>query len=129
MTPAIGIGFLSLTAILFVAYIFFLIDQHKLQDELARHCREEGDEHGHPDERLNPLIEVWVCKQCGFMSTLQSFCIHCSSPRPQETRYHRVALREYVEQPAPTLHLTPDGEDQHRSLVASSSERRQAHAR
>lgn len=44
MTPAIGIGFLSLTGILFVAYVLFLIEQHKLQDELARHGRE--DEHG-----------------------------------------------------------------------------------
>lgn len=43
MTPAIGIGFLSLTGILFVAYVLFLIEQHKLQDELARHCKEEEE--------------------------------------------------------------------------------------
>jgi hypothetical protein len=42
MTPAIGIGFLSLTGILFVAYVLFLVEQHKLQDELARHAREDG---------------------------------------------------------------------------------------
>ncbi|HMK38356.1 MAG TPA: hypothetical protein VK569_03385 [Bacteroidota bacterium] len=128
MTPAIGIGFISLTGLLFVAYIFFLIDQHKLQDELARHCKEEGDDHRHPDERLNPLIEVWICQQCGFMSTLQSFCIHCSSPRPQETRYLRVALREYVEQPGHTLPGAPEDEDRRSSLVARNSERREAHA-
>jgi len=47
MTPPIGIGILSLTGILFIAYILFLVEQHKLQDELARHCREEEDERWH----------------------------------------------------------------------------------
>jgi hypothetical protein len=42
MSPAIGIGFLSLTGSFIIAYIVFLIEQHKLQDELARHCREVG---------------------------------------------------------------------------------------
>jgi|GEM_PF-2905424 len=42
MTQAIGIGFLALTGILFIAYILFLVEQHKLQDELARHAREDG---------------------------------------------------------------------------------------
>ncbi len=42
MAPAVGIGFLSLTCIVFIAYILFLNAQHKLQDELARHCRERG---------------------------------------------------------------------------------------
>jgi hypothetical protein len=55
MTPAIGIGFLSLTGILFIAYILFLIEQHKLQDELARHCKEKEDERWHPKDGLNPL--------------------------------------------------------------------------
>ncbi len=41
MTPAIGIGFLSLTGILLIAYVLFLVEQHKLQDELARHARED----------------------------------------------------------------------------------------
>jgi hypothetical protein len=43
MTPAIGIGFISLTGILFIAYVLFLVEQHKLQDELARHCKEEEE--------------------------------------------------------------------------------------
>jgi hypothetical protein len=41
MTPAIGIGFLSLTGIIFVAYVAFLFQQQRLQDEIARHCREK----------------------------------------------------------------------------------------
>jgi hypothetical protein len=41
MTPAIGIGFLSLTGILIVAYVWFIVGQNRLQDELARHCKEE----------------------------------------------------------------------------------------
>jgi hypothetical protein len=41
MTPAIGIGFLSLTGIVFVAYVAFLIQQQRLQDEIARHCKEK----------------------------------------------------------------------------------------
>ena len=44
MSPAIGIGFLALTALLFTSYIVFLRKQHRLQDELARHCREEDAE-------------------------------------------------------------------------------------
>jgi hypothetical protein len=55
MTPAIGIGFLSLTCILFIAYVLFLIEQHKLQDELARHLKEEEDERWDPKNGLNPL--------------------------------------------------------------------------
>jgi hypothetical protein len=55
MTPAIGIGFLSLTGILFIAYVLFLVEQHKIQDELARHLREEGDGHWSPKDGLNPL--------------------------------------------------------------------------
>ena len=55
MTPAIGIGFLSLTCILFIAYVLFLIEQHKLQDELARHLKEEEDERWVPKNGLNPL--------------------------------------------------------------------------
>ena len=55
MTPAIGIGFLSLTCILFIAYVLFLIEQHKLQDELARHLKEEEDERLDPKDGLNPL--------------------------------------------------------------------------
>ncbi len=39
MPPAIGIGFLSLTGIIFIAYIVFLIQEQKSQDEIARHCR------------------------------------------------------------------------------------------
>ncbi len=98
MAPAIGIGFLTLTGILFVAYVFFLNEQQKLQDELARHCREE-DAHDHPSERLNPLIEVWECQTCGFMSTIQSFCIHCSSPRPQASTFQKIDVKQYTEQP------------------------------
>jgi hypothetical protein len=41
MTPAIGIGFLSLTGILIVGYVWFLVEQNKLQDEIARHCKDE----------------------------------------------------------------------------------------
>lgn len=55
MTPAISIGFLSLGGILFVAYVLFLIEQHKIQDELARHLREGEDEHWNPKDGLNPL--------------------------------------------------------------------------
>jgi hypothetical protein len=55
MTPAIGIGFLSLTGILFIAYVLFLVEQHKIQDELARHLKEEGDEHWSPKDGLSPL--------------------------------------------------------------------------
>lgn len=55
MTPTIGIGFLSLTGILFIAYVLFLIEQHKLQDELARHLKEEEDEHWAPKDGLSPL--------------------------------------------------------------------------
>jgi hypothetical protein len=55
MTPAIGIGFLSLTCILFIAYVLFLIEQHKLQDELARHLKEEEDERWDPKDGLTPL--------------------------------------------------------------------------
>jgi hypothetical protein len=39
MTPAIGIGFLSLTGNIFIAYIAFLFQQQKLQDEIARQCK------------------------------------------------------------------------------------------
>ena len=38
MPPAIGIGFLSLSGIIFIAYIVFLIQEQKTQDEIARHC-------------------------------------------------------------------------------------------
>ena len=55
MTPAIGIGFLSLTCILFIAYVLFLIEQHKIQDELARHLKEEEDERWDPKDGLNLL--------------------------------------------------------------------------
>jgi len=41
MPPAVGIGFLSLTALLFIAYVVFLIGQNRLQDEVARRCREK----------------------------------------------------------------------------------------
>ncbi len=129
MTPAIGIGFLSLTALLFVAYVLFLAEQHKLQDELARHCREEEDERGAARERLYPVIEVWICPQCGFMSTVQSLCIHCSSPRPQETRFLKVDLKSYVEQPAQAAALaSPERDMRIHELVPREGERRQAHA-
>ena len=55
MTPALGIGFLSLAGILFVAYVLFLMEQHKLQDELARHLKEEEDDRWHEKDGLNPL--------------------------------------------------------------------------
>jgi hypothetical protein len=129
MTPAIGIGFLLLTGILFVAYILFLVEQNKLQDELARHCKEEEDERWHPKESLNPLIEVWVCPRCGFMSTVQSCCIHCSSPRPQDTPYLKVALREYTEQPGPTFPGEYHGDPQTLRLVPREAERKSAQAR
>ncbi|HTY60178.1 MAG TPA: hypothetical protein VMF59_15255 [Bacteroidota bacterium] len=128
MTPAIGIGFLSLTGILFVAYVLFLVEQHKLQEELARHCKEEEDERGHPKERLYPVIEVWICTQCGFMSTIQSFCIHCSAPRPQETPFVKVGLKEYVEQPGPVFPEGETGDSRIHTLVPRESGRRQAHA-
>lgn len=40
MTP--GIGFLALMGILFIGYVVFLIQQNKLQDEIARHRSEQG---------------------------------------------------------------------------------------
>ena len=58
MTPAIGIGFLSLAGLLFIAYVFFLIEQHKIQDELARHYKEGEDDLGQGRGRLHPVIEV-----------------------------------------------------------------------
>jgi len=45
MIPAIGISILALTALLFIAYVVFLIQQHKLQDDLARHCKEQQGMH------------------------------------------------------------------------------------
>ena len=128
MTPAIGIGFLSLTAVLFVAYVLFLVEQHKLQDELARHCKEEEDERGRPTQRLYPVIEVWICTECGFMSTIQSFCIHCSAPRPMETPFVKVGLKEYVEQPGPVFPPGETGESRIPALVESETGRRQAQA-
>jgi len=44
MTATIAIGFLALIGILFVAYILFLVEQHKLQDELARHYHQEEED-------------------------------------------------------------------------------------
>jgi hypothetical protein len=35
--------------------VLFLIEQHKIQDELARHLKEEEDEHWSPKDGLNPL--------------------------------------------------------------------------
>jgi hypothetical protein len=129
MTPTIGIGFLSLSCILFVAYILFLIEQHKLQDELARHCKEEEDERWHPKDTLNPLIEVWVCPQCGFMSTIQSFCIHCASPRPQGTSYLKVALKDYAEQPGHTFPAGFHAETHALKLVSREAERNSVRTR
>jgi hypothetical protein len=40
MTPFLGVSFLALTGISFGIYIAFLIQQHKVQDELARRWRE-----------------------------------------------------------------------------------------
>ena len=48
-------GLAGFTGILFIAYILFLIEQHKLQDELARHLKEEEDERWDPKNGLNPL--------------------------------------------------------------------------
>ncbi len=44
MALMFGVGFLALTGIIFVAYIVFLVQQQKLQDELARRftAGEEG---------------------------------------------------------------------------------------
>jgi hypothetical protein len=128
MTPAIGIGFISLTGILFVAYVLFLVEQHKLQDELARHCKEEEDERGRPRERLYPVIEVWICTECGFMSTIQSFCIHCSAPRPIESPFVKVGLKEYVEQPGPVFPSAGTDEPHIHAFIPDESGRRQAHA-
>lgn len=54
MTAPIAIGFLALVGILFVAYILFLVEQHKLQDELARHYHEEEEDRWRPKERPLP---------------------------------------------------------------------------
>ena len=40
MPPAVGIGFLSLTGIIIIAYVAFLFQQQRLQNEIARNCRE-----------------------------------------------------------------------------------------
>jgi len=42
MNAVYALGFLALCAIAFVAYIFFLKGQQKLQDDLARHFRGES---------------------------------------------------------------------------------------
>ncbi|HTR99935.1 MAG TPA: hypothetical protein VML00_09305 [Bacteroidota bacterium] len=55
MTATIAIGFLALIGILFVAYILFLVEQHKLQDELARHYHEEEEDRWRPKETPLPL--------------------------------------------------------------------------
>ena len=47
MPPLLGIGFLVLAAVFFVVYIVFLIGQHRLQEELARHFRREGADPWH----------------------------------------------------------------------------------
>lgn len=50
MTPTIGIGFLSLIGIFLIAYVLFLVSQNRLQDELARHCREKEGKRRHASD-------------------------------------------------------------------------------
>jgi len=54
MTATVAIGFLALVGILF-AYILFLVEQHKLQDELARHYHQEEQDRWRPKETPLPL--------------------------------------------------------------------------
>jgi len=39
MPPAVGVGIVAFAGILFVAYVIFLAEQHKFQNELARHLK------------------------------------------------------------------------------------------
>ena len=41
MSPVFGISLISTVSVGFIAYILFLLQQHRLQDELARHCRQQ----------------------------------------------------------------------------------------
>lgn len=47
MPPAIGIGFLALSAILVVAYILFLAGQQRLQNNIARDLKRDADQRWH----------------------------------------------------------------------------------
>ena len=44
MSPALGISFLSLISAVGIAYILFLVQQHRLQDEMARRCKHQVSE-------------------------------------------------------------------------------------
>jgi len=44
MSPSFGISFILLISVVFIAYIMFLIQQNRLQDEIARHRRQEESE-------------------------------------------------------------------------------------
>jgi len=50
MSPAFGISFISLISAAFIAYIMFLFQQRRLQDKLARHCRQQEVERWHKRE-------------------------------------------------------------------------------
>jgi len=41
MPPVIGISLISLVGVAVIAYILFLLQQQRLQDEIARHCRQQ----------------------------------------------------------------------------------------
>ena len=47
MPPVIGISFISLVSAVFIAYILFLWQQQRLQDEIARRCRHQESGKGH----------------------------------------------------------------------------------
>ena len=50
MSPVFGISFISLVTVAFIAYVMFLFQQRRLQDELARHCRQEESKRWHKRE-------------------------------------------------------------------------------
>jgi len=52
MSPVFGISFISLVSVVCIAYIVFLFQQHRLQDELARHCRQLESERWRKRESL-----------------------------------------------------------------------------
>lgn len=110
MAPAIGIGALALTGILFVAWLIFLAEQQKLQDDLARLWKVQQEGHGRSEGISNPLIDVWMCPNCGFMSTKHPNCLRCFYPRPHDTPDLRIHFREYTEQSKrahPAIYVPP----------------------
>ena len=50
----------------------------------------------------NRPIKVWICRYCGFMSSMRSeVCSGCGSPRPEEFIYRTIPPKELAAQIRP----------------------------